>query len=86
MFLRQSNRLAGITIRQLAAGKLEAAIADKQLDVQLSAETVESLSFLLWRHVEHYLMFSSAALASTPSTPYQVEFFRFSEFSIFFIF
>ena len=75
MIMIMTDTLIGLTIRRLAAAKLEASISDKQLEVQLSAETVESLGFLLWRHLEHYLLFSNAALSSSPATPYQVDIF-----------
>jgi len=77
--INQTEKLPGVTIRKLAAAKLDSAITDKQLEVQLSAETVEALSFLLWRHLEHYLIYSSAALASTPTTPYQATVRRLNE-------
>jgi len=74
-----AQKLPGIAIRQLAAARLDGVITDKQLDVQLSAETVESLTFLMWRHLEHYLLYSSAALTASPATPYQATVRRLNE-------
>jgi len=74
-----TEKLPGITVRRLAAKKLEAVISDKQLEVQLSSETLESMGFLLWRHLEHYLLYSSAALSSTAATPYQATVRRLNE-------
>ena len=59
-------------MRRLAGAKLSTQIHEEQLAVQLSAEAVEALAFLLWRHLEHYLLYSSTATAVTPDTPYQV--------------
>jgi len=74
-----ARKLPGVTVRRLAAAKLESIIAEKQLVVQLSSETLESMGFLLWRHLEHYLLFSSAAVNSAPSTPYQATVRRLNE-------
>ena len=66
-------------MRKLAGARLAASIGEKQLEVQLAAETVEALGFLLWRHLEHYLLYSSPASAATPDSPYQATLRRLNE-------
>ena len=66
-------------MRKLAGARLSASIGEKQLEVQLAAETVEALGFLLWRHLEHYLLYSNPASTATPDTPYQATLRRLNE-------
>jgi len=67
-----AEKLPGPVLRKIAASKLASCISEKELEVTLSAETVEALSFLLWRHLEHYLLYStSAAVSSSTDSPYQ---------------
>ena len=66
-------------MRKLAGARLAASIGEKQLEVQLAAETVEALGFLLWRHLEHYLLYSNPASTATPGTPYQATLRRLNE-------
>ena len=69
----------GLVLRKLAGAKISTSITEKQLEVQLSAEAVEALGFLMWRHLEHYLLYSSTASAATPDTPYQATLRRLNE-------
>jgi hypothetical protein len=64
--------LAGQTVRRLAGARLQAVLAGRRKELLLAAVSLESLVFLIWRHLEHFLLYSSAALAATPATPYQV--------------
>ncbi len=66
-------------MRKLAGVRLSASIGEKQLEVQLAAETVEALGFLLWRHLEHYLLYSNPASTATPDNPYQATLRRLNE-------
>ena len=62
-----------------------------EAEVKLCTSTVEGLAFLLWRHLEHFLLYTSlvcaeilpltrttpsAATTSGPSTPFQAAFNR----------
>jgi len=73
------EKLPGLVLRKLAGAKISTSITEKQLEVQLSAEAVEALGFLMWRHLEHYLLYSSTASAATPDTPYQATLRRLNE-------
>ncbi len=64
--------LAGQTVRRLAGARLQAVLTGRRKELLLAAVSLESLVFLIWRHLEHFLLYSSAALAATPATPYQV--------------
>jgi hypothetical protein len=68
--------LSGQTVRRLAGARLQAVLTGRRKELLLAAVSLESLVFLIWRHLEHFLLYSSAALAATPATPYQV--FRYS--------
>ena len=59
-------------MRRLAGSRLECMAASQRSELRLAAMSLESLAFLIWRHLEHFLLYSSAALAATPATPYQV--------------
>jgi len=47
-----------------------------EAEVKLCTSTVEGLAFLLWRHLEHFLLYTSAATTSGPATPFQAAFNR----------
>jgi hypothetical protein len=64
--------LTGQTVRRLAGARLQAVLTGRRKELLLAAVSLESLVFLIWRHLEHFLLYSSAALAATPATPYQV--------------
>ena len=46
------------------------------LQVSLCTASVEGLVFLVWRHLEHFLLYSSAAAAAGPGTPFQAAYTR----------
>merc|ERR1719427_130170 len=74
------EKLPGLILRKIVATKLGSCISEKELEVTLSAETVEALSFLLWRLLEHYLLYStSAAVSSSTDSPYQTTLKRLNE-------
>jgi len=62
----------------MASEKLSTTISSKMREVSLCAGTVEGLTFLVWRHLEHYLLYSNAATTAGPVTPFQHAFSRHS--------
>jgi hypothetical protein len=60
----------------MANEKLSSTISSKTREVSLCAGTVEGLTFLVWRHLEHYLLYSTAATTAGPVTPFQQAFSR----------
>jgi hypothetical protein len=62
----------GLTVRRLAGARLQEVTTSRREELLLAAVSLESLTFLIWRHLEHFLLYSSAALAAPPVTPYQV--------------
>merc|ERR1712179_212846 len=51
-------------------------LPSKTREVSLCAGTLEGLTFLVWRHLEHYLLYSTAASSAGPVTPFQQAFSR----------
>ena len=54
-------KLATVVVRRMAQEKVAATIASKSREVALCCASVEALSFLVWRHLEHFLLYSGAA-------------------------
>jgi hypothetical protein len=54
----------------MANEKLSATISSKTREVSLCAGTVEGLTFLVWRYLVHYLLYTTAATppAQSPSS------------------
>merc|ERR1719210_1204578 len=63
-------------IRKLAQERTASSVTTLEAEVKLCTSTVEGLAFLLWRHLEHFLLYTSAATTSGPATPFQAAFNR----------
>ena len=48
---------------------------------QSCSASVEGLIFLIWRHLEHYLLYSGAALAAGQHTPIQEAYSKHASFA-----
>lgn len=59
--LNPTDKLPTVVVRKLAHDKLTATISSKTREVGLCVGIVEGLTFLIWRHLEHYLLYSAAA-------------------------
>ena len=57
--------------RRLARAALESQQAGRAREVELANSALEGLAFLLWRHLEHFLLYSGAAGRAGPATPFQ---------------
>ena len=66
----------GPSHRRLAHEKVTAGISSKTREVSLCASSVEALTFLVWRHLEHYLLYSGAASQIGQHTPIQEAYSR----------
>jgi len=71
-----SDKLPASTVRKLAQDRVASSIKGKEAEVSLCSASVEGLTFLLWRHLEHFLLYSTAATSAGPSTPFQSAFSR----------
>jgi len=71
-----TDKLPTVVVRKMATEKISATIESKTREVSLCAGTVEGLTFLVWRHLEHYLLYSTAATTAGPGTPFQQAFSR----------
>jgi len=72
--ISSTEKLPTVLVRKMANEKLSSTISSKSKEVSLCAGTVEGLTFLVWRHLEHYLLYSSAATSTGPITPFQQAF------------
>ena len=66
-----TERLATTVVRRLAHEKVSSGIDNKTREVSLCSSSLESLLFLVWRHLEHYLLYSGAATQAGQHTPIQ---------------
>ena len=64
-----TDKLPTVVVRRMASDKLTTTISNKTREVGLCAGIVEGLTFLVWRHLEHYLLYSSAAQAAGTTNP-----------------
>ena len=85
-----TEKMPAASIRKLAQERTASSVSTMESEVKLCTATVEGLSFLLWRHLEHFLLYtrlalsftliesvsSSAATTSGPGTPFQAAFNR----------
>ena len=71
-----NDKLPTVVVRKMANEKVSATISSKTREVSLCAGTLEGLTFLVWRHLEHYLLYSTAATSAGPVTPFQQAFSR----------
>jgi len=71
-----TDKLPASVVRKLAQDKVTGAISVKNQEVTLCVEAIEGLAFLVWRHLEHFLLYSTAAESVGPSTPFQQAFSR----------
>jgi len=71
-----AEKLPASSVRKMAHAAAAAAITGKEAEVSLCTASVEGLVFLVWRHLEHFLLYSSAAAAAGPGTPFQAAYTR----------
>jgi len=71
-----TEKMPAASIRKLAQERTASSVSTMESEVKLCTATVEGLSFLLWRHLEHFLLYTSAATTSGPGTPFQAAFNR----------
>ena len=71
-----TEKLPTVLVRRMAQEKVTATISSKQREVELCGASVEGLSFLVWRHLEHYLLYSGAAAQAGQGTPIQEAYSR----------
>merc|ERR1719232_1571651 len=64
-------KLARVVVRRMAQDKVTSIISSKTLEVSLCSASLEGLIFLIWRHLEHFLLYSGAPLAAGQHTPIQ---------------
>ena len=76
-----TEKLPTLVVRRLAQDKVAATISSKAREVELCGASVEGLSFLVWRHLEHYLLYSSTAAQASQSTPIQEAYSRHVSYS-----
>ena len=63
-------------MRKMAQDACTSAISDREAEVSLCCGAVEGLPFLLWRHLEHFMLYTSAATTVGPNTPFQSAYSR----------
>ena len=66
-----TEKLPTVVVRRMASDKLTTTISSKTREVGLCSGIVEGLTFLIWRHLEHYLLYSSAAQSAGTNSPLQ---------------
>ena len=71
-----TEKLPTVLVRRMAQDKVTSTISSKQREVELCGASVEGLTFLLWRHIEHYLLYSGAAAQAGQATPIQEAYSR----------
>jgi len=71
-----TEKMPAASIRKLAQERTASSVKTMEAEVKLCIATVEGLAFLLWRHLEHFLLYTSAATTSGPATPFQAAFNR----------
>ena len=74
-------KLATVVVRRMAQDKVTSIISSKTLEVSLCSASLEGLIFLIWRHLEHFLLYSGAALAAGQHTPIQEAYSKHTSFS-----
>jgi len=65
------EKLPTAMVRKMAGEKVSMMVGGRSKEVSLCTRGVEGLSFLILRHLEHFLLYSTAAESAGPSTPYQ---------------
>ena len=70
--MKPEDKLPAASVRKMAQDACTSAITDREAEVSLCCGAVEGLAFLLWRHLEHFLLYTSAATTAGPNTPFQV--------------
>jgi len=71
-----TEKLPTVLVRRMAQDKVTATISSKQREVELCGASVEGLTFLAWRHLEHFLLYSGAAAQAGQGTPIQEAYSR----------
>ena len=74
--INSTEKIPTVIARKMANDKISSTICSKSREVTLCAGALEGLMFLVWRHLEHFLLYSNAANTLGPSTPFQQAFNR----------
>jgi hypothetical protein len=53
------DRLSSSDLRRVAAARMKSEMSDLEREVSLCGCAVEAASLLVWRHLEHFLLFSA---------------------------
>ena len=53
-----TEKMPAASIRKLAQERTASSVSTMESEVKLCTATVEGLSFLLWRHLEHFLLYT----------------------------
>ena len=57
-----TEKMPAASIRKLAQERTASSVSTMESEVKLCTTTVEGLAFLLWRHLEHFLLYTRLAL------------------------
>ena len=57
-----TEKMPAASIRKLAQERTASSVSTMESQVKLCTATVEGLAFLLWRHLEHFLLYTRLAL------------------------
>ena len=77
-----TDKLPASQVRKLAQDQVTATITVRSSCTSLCSSSLEGVTFLLWRHLEHFLLYTTAAATAGPSTPYQVTLHKFFLFLV----
>ena len=53
-----TEKMPAASIRKLAQERTASSVSTMESEVKLCTTTVEGLAFLLWRHLEHFLLYT----------------------------
>ena len=53
-----TEKMPAASIRKLAQERTASSVSTMESEVKLCTATVEGLAFLLWRHLEHFLLYT----------------------------
>ena len=53
-----TEKMPAASIRKLAQERTASSVTTMEAEVKLCIATVEGLAFLLWRHLEHFLLYT----------------------------
>lgn len=70
--------------RKIAAETMSQMIVRKEHEIRLSGSAIESAAFLVWKHLEYFLLYANSSGTST-LTPYQRAHLRKGNFIVWFV-